>query len=187
MTQEFGRGVRPGDRSFKVDADGKVRLPVVVTVLGTEKINEIECTKYELRRQDTVQTIDFLRVTDEGVFGVARGDGTGDMLKITPPQKLVGFPLRVGDKWQYQGGGGDQKIDEAYEVVAKESVEVPAGKFDAFHLHIVGKAPYHSVVDRWFVPEIGYVKDVTEVQRADGSLLQRITLELKERPKAGKP
>ena len=38
-------------------------------------------------------------------------------------------------------------------------------------------------IDRWFVPGIGIIKDVTTMQDAKGDLLQRISLELAEPPK----
>src|SRR5947207_4391051 len=38
-------------------------------------------------------------------------------------------------------------------------------------------------IDRWFVNEVGIVKDVTETRMPDGDLLRRISLELKEKPK----
>ena len=37
--------------------------------------------------------------------------------------------------------------------------------------------------DRWFTPGVGIVKDVTTMRATDGDLLQRISLELAERPK----
>ena len=38
-------------------------------------------------------------------------------------------------------------------------------------------------IDRWFVTGIGIVKDVTTMRRPNGDLLERISLELMERPK----
>ena len=38
-------------------------------------------------------------------------------------------------------------------------------------------------IDRWFVPGTGIIKDVTTMRAADGDLLERISLELAERPK----
>src|ERR1035437_5005670 len=38
-------------------------------------------------------------------------------------------------------------------------------------------------LDRWFVPGVGFVKDVTTMRTPDGDLLQRVSLELKEPPK----
>jgi len=183
MTQEFGPGIRPSDSSVKPDPDGKFRLPVTITIAGSEKIDNVEVHKFELRRQGVVQTIQFLQINEQGIFELARGDASGERIKFDPPQKILSFPLKVGEKWEYHGEGAGEKVDETYEIVAQESIEVPAGKFDAYHLRVIGTQPFHSLVDRWFVPGIGYVKDVTEVQRANGTLVQRITLELKERPK----
>jgi hypothetical protein len=181
MTQEFGQGIRPTD--VKPDPDGKIRLPVTTAVTGSEKIDDVEVHKFETRREGAVLVIQFLQVNEQGVFEFARGDESGERIKFTPPQKTLSFPLKVGEKWEYHGGGADEKIEETYEIVAQESVQVPAGKFDAYHVRVTGTAPFSSVVDRWFVPELGYVKDVTEVKRPDGKFIQRITLELKERPK----
>ena len=183
MTQEFGAGVKANDPSIKPDADGKVRLPVTISVAGSEKIDDVSVHTFEMRRQDAVQTIQFLQVNEQGIFELARGDGSGDRIKFNPPQKTLSFPLKVGEKWEYHGEGAGEKVEETYEIVAQESVQVPAGKFDAYHLRVIGTMPFQSVVDRWFVPNVGYVKDVTEVKRPDGRLVQRITLELKEPPK----
>ena len=60
---------------------------------------------------------------------------------------------------------------------------MPAGKFEAYHLRVIGTQPFHSVVDRWYVPGLGEIKDVTEVKRPNGSMLQRLTFELTEPPK----
>ena len=39
------------------------------------------------------------------------------------------------------------------------------------------------VIDRWFASGVGIVKDVTTMRAANGDLLERISLELAERPK----
>jgi len=183
MTQEFGAGVKANDPSIKPDADGKVRLPVTISVAGSEKIDNVEVHKFELRRQGAVQTIQFLQVNELGVFELARGDGSGERIKFDPPQKILSFPLKVGEKWEYHGEGAGEKVDETYEIVAQESIEVPAGKFNAYHLRVIGTQPFHSVVDRWYVPNLGEIKDVTEVRRPNGSMVQRLSFELIESPK----
>ena len=180
MTQEFGRGVRPTDG--KPDADGKFRAPVDIVVTGSEEIDGIETHKLEMRRQGVTQVTRFLQVNDSGLFELARSDESGERVKLTPPQKTLSFPLKVGDKWEYRGEGGGEQVEEVYEIMARETVEVPAGKFDAYHLRVVGTKPFPSVVDRWFVSGLGEVKDVTEVKRADGSMVQRLSFELTAPP-----
>ncbi len=44
-------------------------------------------------------------------------------------------------------------------------------------------SPSRMTIDRWFVPGTGIVKDVTTMRGTDGDLLERISLELAERPK----
>lgn len=182
MTQEFGAGIRPDDPSVKPDADGKVRLPITITVGDSEKIDNVEVHKFELRRQGNLQTVQFLQVNEQGVFELAREDASGERIKFDPPQKILSFPLKVGEKWEYHGAGGGEKVDETYEIVAQESIEVPAGKFNAYHLRLIGTQPFNSVVDRWYVPGLGEIKDVTEVKRPNGSMVQRLSFELTEPP-----
>jgi hypothetical protein len=183
MTQEFGSGVKPNDPSITPDPDGKVRLPITISVAGSEKIDHVEAHKFELRRAGKLQTIQFLQVNEQGVFELARSDESGERIKLDPPQKILSFPMKVGEKWEYHGGGAGEKVDETYEILAQESIEVPAGKFDAYHLRVIGTQPFHSVVDRWYATNVGEIKDVTEVRRANGSMVQRLSFELTEPPR----
>ena len=183
MTQEFGDGIKLSDASIKPEADGKVHLPVVVFVAGPEKIDNAEAHKFETYRQGAVQITEFLQVKDDGIFHVARMAGDGEKTISTPPEKTLSLPLRAGEKWEYHSQGTGIQINESYQIVAQEPVQVPAGKFEAYHIHLVETKPFHAVVDRWFVPNIGYIKDVTEMKRPSGALLQRTSLELTEPPK----
>lgn len=43
------------------------------------------------------------------------------------------------------------------------------------------------MIDRWYVPGLGEIRDVTEIRRPNGAMIQWITFELTEPPKlAGK-
>jgi hypothetical protein len=187
MTQEFGEGVRPSGGAEQIGPDGKLRLPVDVFAAGAEKIHGVDMVKYETHRLSVVSLVEYLAVTDKGVTAYERADEEGEKYKLSPPQKVLNFPVRAGEKWNYKGKVGDIETKQTYEIVGEESVEVPAGKFDTFHLRVTQLSPTPPGVteDRWFVPNIGYVKIVTEMKRGDGGLLQRISLELKESPKIG--
>lgn len=164
MVQEFGTGVHPGaDENVKLDPDGKVRLPVIIFVAGTENIDGIETTRYDLYRQGRVQLTEFLKVDEKGVTAVARSAEDGEKSKLDPPQKILSFPPRAGEKWKYNGKAGDEETTQTYEIVGRESIEVPAGKFDAFHLRLtqLSPTPPSIVEERWFVPNLGYVKILT--------------------------
>jgi hypothetical protein len=188
MIQEFGNGVHPGaDENVKLDPDGKLRLPVIIFAAGTEKIDGIETTRYDLYRQGRVQLTEFLKVDEQGVTALARSAEDGEKSELAPPQKILSFPPRAGEKWNYSGRVGEIETSQAYEIVARESVEVPAGKFDAFHLRLTQliPTPPNIVEERWFVPNLGYVKILTTMTREGGGLLERIDLQLSERPAIG--
>jgi hypothetical protein len=186
MVQEFGEGVRPGaDENAKPDPDGKQRLPVIMFVAGTENIEGVETTRYDLYRQGRVQLTEFLKVDENGVTALGRSAEDGEKAKIDPPQKILSFPLRVGEKWNFKGSVGGEGTEQAFEMVGQESVQVPAGKFTAFHLCLtqLSPTPPKVVEDRWFVPSVGYVKILTTMTREDGGLLERVELALSEGPK----
>jgi hypothetical protein len=64
-------------------------------------------------------------------------------------------------------------------------VQVPAGKFRALHIETRDSSndSMSILIDRWFVPGTGFVKDVSAITLPSGDLLERISLELKEAPK----
>jgi hypothetical protein len=187
MIQEFGEGIRPSEAAEKIGPDGKLRLPVQIFVAGTEKIGGVETLRYEMHRYNVISLIEYLTVANDAVTAVARAGEDGEISKLTPPQKVLELPAAAGQKWTYKGAAGDSETEQQFEIVGKESITVPAGKFDAFHLRLeqISPASPKVVEERWFVPDMGYAKIVTNVTRDDGRLLQRITLDLASKPKLG--
>jgi hypothetical protein len=96
---------------------------------------------------------------------------------------MIAAPLKKGAAWDFDGQAGDLKVQQHYDVLGEEEIDVPAGKFQAFRIHGEQTMPNRMLIDRWFVPGIGIVKDVTTMQGSKGDLLQRISLELAEAPK----
>jgi hypothetical protein len=187
MTQEFGQGVHPSDKSLKRDAQGKIHLPIDIYVTGKQHVGDVDTFKYDMYRQGAVSLTEFLTVDEKGVTAIARSAENGEPSLCVPPQKILNFPPHAEEKWNYKGSVGDMETEQTYEIVGRESVQAPAGKFDAFHLRLtqVAPTPPNVVEDRWFVPNIGYVKIVTTMTLPNSNLLQRITLELSEGPKIG--
>ena len=187
MTQEFGEGIHPSDKSVKLDAQGKVHLPIDIYLSGTQRVGDVDTFKYDMYRQGAVSLTEFLTVDEKGVTAIARSVENGEPSLCVPPQKILNFPPRAGEKWNYKGSVGDTETEQTFEMIGQESVHVPAGKFAASHLRLtqVAPTPPNVIEDRWFVPNIGYVKIVTTMTLPNGNLLQRIALELSEGPKIG--
>ena len=181
MIQEVGKGLRVPD--LKTDADGKIRRPVLYRIAGIENVDGKDLFKFEMHRAGVVTNTDLLSVGKQGIICVARINLDGGLIKLDPPQTMIAAPLRPGVKWNFNGQVGEMKVRQHYDVAGEEDVEVPAGEFHASRIHGEQTSPSPMTIDRWFVAGTGIVKDVTTMRSANGDLLERISLELVERPK----
>ena len=181
MTEEPGKGLRIPNS--KADATGTVRVSVLYRIAGTENIDGKELLKFEMHRAGVVTNTDLLSIDEHGIVCAARINLDGELIKLNPPQTIVATPLKRGASWNFDGQIGEMKVHQHYEVTEEADIEVPAGEFHAFHIHGEQTSPSRMTVDRWFAIGTGIVKDVTTMRDSDGDLLERISLELMERPK----
>src|ERR1700682_3617846 len=79
MTEETGEGLRFADA--KPDTDGKLRLPVVYRLDGTQNVDGKDLLKFEMHRAGAVTNIDLLAVNERGIFCFARVDRNGEITK----------------------------------------------------------------------------------------------------------
>jgi hypothetical protein len=182
MTEEVGKGMDV--RGVKAEADGKIRVPVLYRIDGTENVDGKDLLKFEMHRGGIITNTDLVSMDEQGMICRARINLDDEMVKLNPPQTIIANPLRKGVTWNFNGRAGELEVRQRYDVVDEQDVEVPAGEFHTFHIHGEQSAPNRMTIDRWFASGIGIVKDVTTMRAANGDLLQRVTLELAERPKA---
>ena len=181
MIEEIGNGLNIPDA--KADADGKIRLQVLYRIGGTENVDGKDLLKFEMHRDGVITNTDLLTVNERGIICWARINLDGGLVKFDPPQTMIALPLKKGARWDFNGHAGELKVDQHYDVVGEEDINVPAGRFHAFRIYGEQTSPGKMTIDRWFAGGIGIVKDVTAMRAANGDLLQRISLELVERPK----
>jgi hypothetical protein len=181
MTEEVGKGFRLSN--LRAGTDGKIRLPVLYRVEGTENVDGKDLLKFEMHRAGAITNTDLLSVDDQGITCWARINLDGELVKFNPPQTMIAVPLKKGAAWDFDGQAGELKVQQHYDVLGEEEIDVPAGKFHAYRIHGEQTTPNRMTIDRWFAPGVGIVKDVTTMQDAKGDLLQRISLELAEAPK----
>ncbi len=181
MTEEVGSGLT--NPNFKRDTDGKARLSVLYRLEGVEDVDGKELFEFEMHRAGAITNTDLVTIDEHGITCWARINLDGELIKFDPPQTMIAAPLRQGATWNFDGQVGDLKVHQRYDVTDEEDIEVPAGEFHAFHIRAEQSSPSRMTIDRWFAPGTGIVKDVTTMRAADGALLERISLELAERPK----
>jgi hypothetical protein len=136
-----------------------------------------------MHRGSAITNTDLLGINDQGIICWARINLDGELVKFNSPQTMIAAPLKKGAGWDFNGQAGELKVHQHYDVLGEEDVKVPAGEFHAFHIRGEQTSPSSMTIDRWFATGIGIVKDVTTMNAAKGDLLQRISLELVERPK----
>src|SRR6266403_1612361 len=181
MTEEIGKGLDV--QHAKTDADGKIRLPVLYRINGTENIDGKDLFKFEMHRGGVITNTDLFAINEQGIVCCARINLDGELVKFNPPQTMIAAPLKKGAGWDFNGQASELKVYQNYEVLGEEDVKVPAGEFHAFHIRGEQTSPSSMAIDRWFAAGVGIVKDVTTMNATKGDLLQRISLELVEAPK----
>jgi hypothetical protein len=151
------------------------RIPTIDRIDGLEKVGGKDLFKLVRRRGNDVLQTEFIAVDDQGIFVSARLE-TDRTTALNPPQPLVALPLRVGAKWPSGTPG------EICEITSEEDLEIAAGKFHAYRIHCGRPSPISSATDRWFVPGVGFIKEVSTIRAPTGDLLQRTSLELQKLP-----
>lgn len=181
MTQEAGAEFTFSDS--KPGPDGKVHVLATYRITGTQEVDGKNLLKFEMHRDGVITNTDLMKVDERGISCVARIDQYGELTKLDPAQTMIAAPLKAGATWEFDGKLGDATVHQHYDVVGETDVDVPAGKFRAFHIHGEQTSPVRMTIDRWFVNGLGIVKDVTETRMSGGDLRRRIALALKEKPK----
>ena len=179
---------RPGESFDLTEPNEEEEFEVTYRLGGTEKIDNLELRRLEVYRGETLENVDLIAIEERGIMCPARKDAKGGVIKLVPPQQMLAFPLKKSASWIFNGTVGSTKVEQRYQVTGQEDIEVPAGKFHAWRITCAQLAPSKGVIDRWFVPGVGFVKIDTAVKGESGGVLQRTSLKLKEPPKvAGVP
>ena len=174
---------RPSASLDLTEPNEQERLSVSYRIGGTAKIDNKDLRRLEIYRGDTLETVDLIAVEERGLICPARVQPEGAIIKLVPPQMMLSTPLKTGTKWDFDGTIGDTKVNQRYEIVGEEDVDVPAGRFHAWRIHCEQILPTPATIDRWFVPTTGFVKVETAVKGPSGGVLQKSSLSLKEPPK----
>jgi hypothetical protein len=92
--------------------------------------------------------------------------------------------LQTGTRWEYRGRIATIAVELPLAIVGEEEVQVPAGKFRAWHIHGQRTGALATTAEQWFVPGLGWVKEAVTQRSPTGELLARCTLELAAPPTA---
>jgi hypothetical protein len=94
--------------------------------------------------------------------------------RMVPPTPWFVWPLTVGARWQHRGSFEDARgrtpILDTFRVIGVESVDVPAGRFQALRIAREGQGGetdeyWYAAEARWYVRWVGRRADVTFEER----------------------
>ena len=174
---------RTSDAVDLTEPNEEEHFAVTYRLGGVQKIDRIDLRRLEVYRGDELDSVDLISIEQNGIACPARTDAKGAIIKLLPPQMMLETPLQKGTRWKFDGTIGTANVNQQYEIVGEEDVDVPAGKFHAWRIHCEQTSPAPATIDRWFVPGTGFVKVVTAVKGESGIALQKNSLNLKARPK----
>jgi hypothetical protein len=154
----------------------------VTVSVSRQTFEKKEYLKFETRTDDLLTKVELMTFDDRGLVCHVRGGKDGRLAKLDPPQTIVPAHLKVGDSWDSEGEVAGMEIQQHFVVASEELTRVAAGSFHAFRIHCEDSSVMSAKLDRWFFPGVGFVKEMTVVRGPNGSLLQRVTLELQKKP-----
>ncbi len=144
---------RPGDRWTYDLTSGNERGTKTMEVV---EVREIDKVPYYVVRFGDVDHYYTRTLNWAAVIRDAKVEA-----RMIPPHQGFVWPLEVGKRWTYQGVWEDQNskldLNDRFAVIAVETVEVLAGRFEA--LKIVREGSTQSSDEYWFAPAVrSYVR-----------------------------
>lgn len=139
---------RPGDRWVYEWTSGSDTRTKSVEVIEIKEVNNVRY--YLVRVGDTSHYY----TMDLHWAGSARTSTVE--ARMIPPEPWFAWPLAVGSQWGHQGTFEERdsrtQHSDTFKVVAAESVNVPAGQFQA--LRVVREADPRNSDQYWYTPEV---------------------------------
>jgi hypothetical protein len=152
--------LKPGTKWFYVVEANAQKIKLTSQVAKVEQIEGKSLTLVESVVNGNVTATEHLAATDKGIFR-HRTNG----IEISPPVCILQYPVKKGDTWESETTLGNQQMKvKGTTVDIDPAVKVPAGTFKA--LRADGEITIGGMVittTYWFVPDIGVVQQVTNV------------------------
>ena len=146
---------------------------IVHEVTGTEKVGEVECFVVEHKTvSPTLGTRmmrkEWLAADSEGVLIHKLQRGRSELEVVKPFHKLKSV-MRKDDEWKGEAKASENPPHYQLRVEEEEDVEVPAGKYKAWKIHIrIESGTRHSAEGtEWYAKGVGLVKSEMTI-RAGG-------------------
>lgn len=131
---------------------------ILIKVTGKEKIGGYDCYVVEVSKAGKVNSIAYYAKTGNKILMTGSMNmETKEPIIYKKPRIYLEYPLETGKTWKVEDDPlrGGKTITKKLE--NKETIKVPAGEFNCFHLTI--KPEENDVIsETWYAPGVGAVK-----------------------------
>lgn len=157
-------------------------VPFSRQIFAPEKSDDKANLRIETQIDGTLRSTEFLKNVGNAVFATAHRAENGGTEAFEPPMTILPADLQFGVEWDYRGLIAGIDLTLRLKFTGEGEVEVPAGKFRAFHIRGEQNAGVGTIADLWFVHGVGWVKEMVTQRSPSGDLLSRSTIELVKLP-----
>jgi hypothetical protein len=168
--------------TYKTDYDDVTEI--VHEIVGVEKVGDVECFVLEVRSHNPeigaprVLRKEWLAAGEGGTIIHQQQRGR-TVMPVEKPFYKIKDSLRKDDEWRGQAQAETNAPRCHAVVLQEEDVEVPAGKYRGWKLHVRSESGRHVTEgDEWYVPGVGMVK--YEMTFGAGNEGTTVTAELKK-------
>lgn len=171
--QEAGPGARITGDGVELDAEGRLRATVSLTMAGQDDAG----ARIELWRDAALVQQEWWQLSAHGLFATRRQSG-GKITDLVPAQLLVPLPLSAPQSWSYVASDGS--FSQHYQMWGPLPVAGPVAEVPGYVV-LVKEPPDNPVVsaERHLVPGIGFVREIV-IQAVAGRLVSRSEMILRE-------
>ncbi len=122
----------------------------------------------------------YLTQDPDGTIWIWGGEDDSGSFWFDVPYKLVQSPLGYNVSWYTHVESTQQKeYDDYYIVVGSDRLDLPAGRFETYHVVCNGRAEGSSAsAGYWWSPSVGLYTQRTETTLSSGGLVMELTYRL---------
>jgi hypothetical protein len=196
-----------------IDDSGKLinhdEKPAVITfkITGEEEVDGKKCFVKENMVRDKFNPKEYYQVDPavgvnlckQGFIIVEKAEGKKALFSdktekyiqstFNPPQLVMKFPLNQGQNWVRKIDRGSFVDQAVFIVKGIESVETPAGKFEALKIESSGGSSAGGgefTARQWYAPNVGLIKETVEAKSPDGRITSETILKEYKPAEGGK-
>jgi hypothetical protein len=116
------------------------------------------------------------------LLAVAQRAADGKATVLAPAKTILPAKMGPGTTWDFHGRIAGIDLNMPLKVVADEQIQIPAGKFRAWHIHGQQTGVVSTTAEQWWTPGVGLVKESVTQRSPMGQLLDRRVIEMTASP-----